>query len=136
MFNKRSILATAILAMIATTGCDRYMSMRDTGSDDPVYSSQQFDEIIHAAPLVMVKFGAPWCGPCRRIDEELPNVTGSVKVVSINVDRNPELSSQFRIQGIPTMILFRDGEKVASQSGYSSAEELSSWVAKYEANAS
>ena len=130
MLKWRYALATSLIIVAAVSGCDRFFPQ--SSSNDPTYSEEQFNQMVNAAPLVMVKFGAPWCGPCRQIDEELPSVSGNVKVVSINVDNNPELTAQFGIAGIPTLILFRDGQQVASQSGYSSAEELSQWAARFD----
>ncbi|MFN9437683.1 MAG: thioredoxin [Planctomycetota bacterium] len=65
---------------------------------------------------VLVDFWAPWCGPCRQIapliDELAQQYAGSVKIGKVNVDENPELSTQYGINAIPTLLLFKDGKIV------------------------
>ncbi|EMI26347.1 thioredoxin [Rhodopirellula europaea SH398] len=86
--------------------------------------------------LVLVKFGAPWCGPCQQIDKELqslePTLAGEVRVVKIDVGEQPEVAAQFGIDGIPRMFLVRNGKVLADEVGYRSESELRSWVADYQ----
>ena len=73
-------------------------------------------------------FWAPWCGPCRRIGpivEELANTyEGRAKIVKLNVDENPQTPMQYGIQGIPTLLLFKDGELVDTLVGLQSKKTL------------
>lgn len=81
--------------------------------------------------LVLMKFGAPWCPPCRMVDKELRKLGNSdlpVKIRKINVDDQPDLADQYRVNGIPRLILLQDGKKIGDLVGYKSAAELSDWI--------
>lgn len=77
---------------------------------------------------VLVDFFADWCGPCHALAPVLQQVarelTGRVRVVKLDVDRNPAVAQQFGVQGIPTLILFRNGQPVWRQSGAMGAAQL------------
>jgi thioredoxin len=73
-------------------------------------------EVLKARGLVMVDFWAVWCGPCRivapTVEELAKEYTGKVKVGKLNTDENPEIASRYKIMGIPTLMFFKDGQKV------------------------
>jgi thioredoxin 1 len=73
-------------------------------------------EVEQATGLVMVDFWAVWCGPCRMIaptvEELAKEYEGKVKVGKLNTDENPEIASKYKIMGIPTIMFFKDGQKV------------------------
>jgi thioredoxin 2 len=73
-------------------------------------------EVLRETIPTAVDFWAPWCGPCRMMGPILDDIArsypGRIKVVKVNSDENPNLSVQFGIQGIPTLVLFRDGKEV------------------------
>lgn len=70
---------------------------------------------------MLVDFWAPWCAPCRIIAPVLEEIAqeyaGRVKVVKLNTDQNPELATRYNVMGIPTLILFKDGEVVDQMVG-------------------
>jgi thioredoxin 1 len=80
-------------------------------------TSQTWDqEVLKADGLVMVDFWAVWCGPCRMIaptvEELAKEYAGKVKVCKLNTDENPDVASRYKIMGIPTIMFFRNGEKL------------------------
>jgi thioredoxin len=86
------------------------------------------DELLHSKEPILIDFWAPWCGPCRAMSPVLEaaaqRLAGAVKVYKINVDDHPAVSPRFGIRGIPTMILFKDGQETNRLVGVSSAEQI------------
>jgi len=82
-----------------------------------------FAQEVAGAPLVLVDFFAPWCGPCRLVSPILEELArehaGRLKVVKVNVDQNPGLAARHGVRGVPTLVLFRRGEPVATWVGAS-----------------
>ena len=89
-------------------------------------------EVLGASKPVLVDFWAEWCGPCRMIApalEEISNEMGEkVTVAKLNIDDNPDAPSKYGVRGIPTMILFKNGQPAATKVGAAPKSALQSWL--------
>ncbi|KAA9339068.1 thioredoxin [Hymenobacter busanensis] len=99
-------------------------------------AKKSFTELISSPGMpVLVDFYADWCGPCRTMAPILQQVAarhqGKLKVIKVDVDRNPAAAQQYRVQGIPTLILFHQGQPVWRQSGVVPEHQLNQVVAGY-----
>ena len=91
-------------------------------------TKENFDsEVLKAEGTVLVDFWATWCGPCRMLSpivDEVASERPDVKVGKINVDEQPELAQQFGIMSIPTLLVFKNGEKVQESVGLIPKEKV------------
>ena len=82
---------------------------------------ENFNDIINSEQLTLVDFFATWCGPCKMMHpvlEQLKNELGeSIRIIKIDVDKNNSLAMNYRVQAVPTLMLFRKGELLWRQSG-------------------
>jgi thioredoxin 1 len=89
-------------------------------------------EVLGASKPVLVDFWAEWCGPCRMIApalEEISNDLGDkVDIVKLNIDENPGVPTQYGVRGIPTMVLFKDGQPVAQKVGAAPRGQIQQWL--------
>jgi thioredoxin 1 len=91
------------------------------------------NEVIKSTEPVVVDFFAEWCGPCKAMSPALEQVAqemaGKVKVVKIDVDQNPEITQKYRIQAMPTLMVFKGGKVAAQQVGaLVQKKKLEDWI--------
>lgn len=86
------------------------------------------NEVINAEKPVLVDFTAVWCGPCKMLDPIVSQLAvdwdGKVKVVKLDVDEHPGLAMNYGVMGVPTLMLFKDGEPVERVTGYMPKDRL------------
>jgi thioredoxin 1 len=92
-------------------------------------------EVLNSTTPVLVDFWAEWCQPCRMLAPHLDKVAAEqgekLKVVKLNVDENPRMMQQFQIRGIPTLILFKEGQPVETIVGFKPAKDISEIVGRH-----
>ena len=92
-----------------------------------------FAELIAPGKLpVLVDFSASWCGPCQALGKVLPDVAKTfarkLRVVKLDVDESPKTADRFAIEGVPTLLLFKDGKLVAASEGFSTRKSVEAWL--------
>lgn len=86
----------------------------------------EFQEIIQKG-TVLIDFFATWCGPCKMLAPELEKLE-SAEVIKVDVDKFPNLTKEYNIMGVPTLLLFKNGQLVSRKSGYMTQEMLEEWI--------
>lgn len=91
-------------------------------------------EVLEAKGVVLVDFWADWCGPCKMLGpilDELSMELKNIKIAKVNVDESGELAGEYGIRSIPTMIIFKDGQKIDQMVGLKQKAELKELLQQY-----
>lgn len=105
----------------------------ETGATLSVSDASFEKDVLQSAEPVLVDFFADWCGPCKAMAPALEQVAtemkGKVKVVKLDVDANPAVTQKYRIQAMPTLMIFKDGQVAAQRVGaLVQKKQLADWI--------
>jgi thioredoxin 1 len=99
-------------------------------------ATSSFSDLINSESLTLIDFSAEWCGPCKMmkpiLDEVKSQIGDAARIIKIDVDKNPQVASNYRVQGVPTLILFKKGEIKWRQSGVVTTEALKKVILQYQ----
>lgn len=95
----------------------------------------KFEEIIKSEKPVLIDFFATWCGPCQMMHpilEELHSLVGDkARIIKIDIDKNPQLASEYNVRSVPTLMIFKGGEMKWREPGVHRAADLEAELSKY-----
>jgi thioredoxin 1 len=103
------------------------------GQNTKTVTDQSFEaDVLNSGKPVLVDFWAEWCGPCKMIAPALEEIAGAlgdqVDIVKLNIDENPDTPGKYGVRGIPTMLLFKDGQAVAQKVGAAPRSHIQQWL--------
>ncbi|MDR2157839.1 MAG: thioredoxin [Holosporaceae bacterium] len=92
-----------------------------------------FEEDVLNKEFVVVDFYADWCGPCRVIAPFLEEIQSelNIEIMQVNIDESPNVASKYNVMSIPTVAIFRKGEKISTNVGAASKARLIDWIESY-----
>jgi thioredoxin 1 len=90
------------------------------------------DDVLNTDETVLIDFWAEWCGPCKQIAPALEELSdayaGKLVVAKVNIDENPETPGRYGVRGIPTLMMFKGGELVATKVGAAPKSAIAAWI--------
>ncbi|MCF7853853.1 MAG: thioredoxin [Candidatus Pacebacteria bacterium] len=136
------LLLGGLIAVATIGNAAEKTTSKETGetvAENPllhIKSAEQFNkDVLQADTLVLVDFYADWCPPCRKLGPILESVAKEhkdyVRVAKVDVDDNRRLAMQYKVRGIPHLMLVRGGNVVSTSTGYTPKEQLVQWIDKY-----
>ena len=119
----------ALLNLLLLAGCSNSSAMNESTVNVKHVGQGEFaDEVTRASGAVVVDFYATWCGPCRVLaplmDKVAEPLAGKIKFFKVNIDESPGLAQNFQIEGVPTVLFFKDGQLVSRLTGLPTEAEL------------
>ncbi len=96
-----------------------------------IYANNENFKTEISSGIVLVDFYAEWCGPCKMLEpilEEIVKDLPDLKVIKVDVDNYQSIAGEYGVMSMPTMLLFKDGQKVDQKIGLTSKEDLKSWI--------
>jgi thioredoxin 1 len=132
MSNKLIGIAIVVVIIIGVIYAITPGSKIDSGNVASVTTSDFDQKVLQSKDTVLVDFWASWCGPCKMmspiVDEISVEYAGKLKVYKVNVDENQPLASQYQVNSIPTLMIFKNGQMVDQQVGLSSKRNITQWI--------
>ncbi len=101
-------------------------------SSKPITDESFESDVLNSTEPVLVDFWAEWCGPCKQIGSSLEEIAtemdGRLTVAKLDIDNNPETPTKYGVRGIPTLMLFKDGQVAATKVGALPKSKLVEWI--------
>ena len=94
-------------------------------------TDETFDSLVKENKILLTDFWAPWCGPCTQIAPTLEEISNEIKDIVVakhNIDDEPNTPTKFGVRGIPTMLLFKDGQLASQKVGATTKSNIVSWI--------
>ena len=94
-------------------------------------TDETFDALVKDNKILLTDFWAPWCGPCTQIAPTLEEISNEIKDIVVakhNIDDEPNTPTKFGVRGIPTMLLFKDGQLASQKVGATTKSNIVSWI--------
>ena len=114
---------------------DAHSDSPGQASKEPLYidSEDHLDTVVSENDVVLVDFYADWCGPCKMLEPVLDGLAAQTDatIAKVDVDRLQQLARSYGVRGVPTLVLFADGEQVEQQTGALPAEQLRTLIENY-----